>query len=197
MFYSTDLWNTKRKLNCFIDCFFAWLPMMSISRTIFKNHYISLMTVEKRIHQPQRKRFYNQIIASSSMVSIHADSIALNMEQKKFFFFGKQMITRKSSVITRKLITEGYFDDIIRSPNNPHQRNAKNWRILDNEEISNQTKTHIKNGIYTKTNWTKWLNWDNRQHPKKSSSSIRWFFIGFLYWLSHSRHLFPSIIILK
>ena len=39
---------------------------------------------------------------------------------KKFCFFGKQMITRKSSVITRKLITEGYFDDIIRSPNNPH-----------------------------------------------------------------------------
>ena len=74
------------------------------------------------------------------MISIHADSIALKIKQKKFAFFGKQMITRKSSVITRKLITEGYFDDIIRSPNNPHGVMLKNWRILDNEEISNQTK---------------------------------------------------------
>jgi hypothetical protein len=36
----------------------------------------------------------------------------------------------------------------------------------------------------------KWLNWAS-QHPK-NSSSIRWFFIGFLYWLSDSRHFFPS-----
>ncbi|HAO26866.1 MAG TPA: conjugative transposon protein TraK, partial [Chryseobacterium indologenes] len=82
----------------------------------------------------------NQIVASSSMVSIHADSISLNVEQNKFQFFGKQMITRKSSVITRKLITEGFFEDIIRSPNNPHGVLLKNWRIIDNEELSNQTK---------------------------------------------------------
>ena len=88
----------------------------------------------------KEKGFYNQIVASSSMVSIHSDSIKLDMGQKKFQFFGKQMITRKSSVITRKLITEGFFDDIIRSPNNPHGVLLKNWRILDNEELSNQTK---------------------------------------------------------
>jgi len=97
-------------------------------------------TVLEALEDLKEKGFYNQIISSSSMVSIHADSIAINMEQKKFAFFGKQMITRKSSVITRKLITEGYFDDIIRSPNNPHGVMLKNWRILDNEEISNQTK---------------------------------------------------------
>ena len=88
----------------------------------------------------KEKGFYNQIVASSSMVSIHTDSISLNMEQKKFSFYGKQMITRKSAVITRKLVTEGFFEDIIRSPNNPHGVMLKNWRIIDNEEISNQTK---------------------------------------------------------
>ena len=63
-----------------------------------------------------------------------------NQHPKKFSFFGKQMITRKSSVITRNLITEGFFEDIIRSPNNPHGVILKNWRIIDNEELTNQTK---------------------------------------------------------
>ncbi|MCB4235772.1 hypothetical protein LDL59_13650 [Kaistella anthropi] len=90
-------------------------------------------------------------MASSSMVSIHADSIQLDMEQKKFSFFGKQMITRKSAVITRKLITEGFFDDIIRSPNNPHGVMLKNWRIIDNEEISTKPKILIKDEKFSKT----------------------------------------------
>jgi hypothetical protein len=36
----------------------------------------------------------------------------------------------------------------------------------------------------------KWLNW--AVNIRKNFSSIRWFFIGFLYWLSDSRHFFPS-----
>jgi hypothetical protein len=60
--------------------------------------------------------------------------------RKKFIYYGKEMINRKSSVIKRKLITEGNFDDIIRSPNNPHGVILKNWRILDNSEISNESK---------------------------------------------------------
>jgi hypothetical protein len=43
------------------------------------------------------------------------------------------MINRKSSVIKRKLITEGNFDDIIRSPNNPHGvilKTGESWTTL-------------------------------------------------------------------
>ncbi len=74
------------------------------------------------------------------MVTTQADSIKIDLEKKKFIYYGKEMINRKSSVIKRKLITEGSFDDIIRSPNNPHGVILKNWRILDNSEISNESK---------------------------------------------------------
>ncbi|WMC08285.1 MAG: hypothetical protein PQ275_29040 [Elizabethkingia anophelis] len=74
------------------------------------------------------------------MVTTQADSIKIDLEKKKFIYYGKEMINRKSSVIKRKLITEGNFDDIIRSPNNPHGVILKNWRILDNSEISNESK---------------------------------------------------------
>jgi conjugative transposon TraK protein len=131
----------KAQVELFHRLFFTLAPDDTyIKDNIQKSLYLIDDSGKKEYTNLKEKGFYNQIIASSSMVSIHADSIALNMEQKKFSFFGKQMITRKSSVITRNLITEGFFGDIIRSPNNPHGVILKNWRIINNDEVSNQTK---------------------------------------------------------
>lgn len=131
----------KAQIELFHRLFFTLAPDDSyIKENVQKSLYLIDDSGKKEYTNLREKGFYNQIVASSSMVSIHADSISLNMEQQKFAFFGKQMITRKSSVITRKLITEGFFEDMIRSPNNPHGVLLKNWRILNNEEISNQTK---------------------------------------------------------
>lgn len=131
----------KAQIELFHRLFFTLAPDDAyIKENIQKSLYLIDDSGKKEYTNLREKGFYNQIVASSSMVSIHADSISLNVEQNKFQFFGKQMITRKSSVITRKLITEGFFQDIIRSPNNPHGVLLKNWRIIDNEELSNQTK---------------------------------------------------------
>lgn len=131
----------KAQIELFHRLFFTLAPDDAyIKENIQKSLYLIDDSGKKEYTNLREKGFYNQIVASSSMVSIHTDSVSLNMEQKKFTFFGKQMITRKSSVITRKLITEGYFEDLIRSPNNPHGVLLKNWRILNNEELSNQTK---------------------------------------------------------
>jgi len=131
----------KAQIELFHRLFFTLAPDDAyIKENIQKSLYLIDDSGKKEYTNLREKGFYNQIVASSSMVSIHADSITLNMDRNKFQFFGKQMITRKSSVITRKLITEGFFEDIIRSTNNPHGVLLKNWRIIDNEELSNQTK---------------------------------------------------------
>jgi len=131
----------KAQIELFHRLFFTLAPDdIYIKENIQKSLYLIDDSGKKEYTNLREKGFYNQIVASSSMVSIHTDSVSLNMEQQKFTFFGKQMITRKSSVITRKLITEGNFEDLIRSPNNPHGVLLKNWRILNNEELSNQTK---------------------------------------------------------
>ncbi|MDM1556157.1 conjugative transposon protein TraK [Chryseobacterium indologenes] len=131
----------KAQIELFHRLFFTLAPDDAyIKENIQKSLYLIDDSGKKEYTNLREKGFYNQIVASSSMVSIHADSITLNMDRNKFQFFGKQMITRKSSVITRKLITEGFFEDIIRSTNNPHGVLLKNWRIIDNEELSNQPK---------------------------------------------------------
>lgn len=131
----------KAQIELFHRLFFTLAPDDSyIKENIQKSLYLMDDSAKKEYTNLREKGLYNQIVASSSMVSIHSDSISLDMESNKFRYFGKQMITRKSSVITRKLFTEGYFEDIIRSPNNPHGVLLKNWRILDNEELSNQAK---------------------------------------------------------
>lgn len=131
----------KAQIELFHRLFFTLAPDdFYIKENIQKSLYLMDDSAKKEYTNLREKGFYNQIVASSSMVSIHSDSISLDIENNKFRYFGKQMITRKSSVITRKLFTEGYFEDIIRSPNNPHGVLLKNWRILDNEELSNQAK---------------------------------------------------------
>lgn len=131
----------KAQIELFHRLFFTLAPDDAyIKENIQKSLYLIDDSGKKEYTNLREKGFYNQVVASSSMVSIHTDSVSLNMEQQKFIFFGKQLITRKSSVITRKLITEGNFEDLIRSPNNPHGVLLKNWRILNNEELSNQTK---------------------------------------------------------
>lgn len=131
----------KAQIELFHRMFFTLSPDDTyIKENINKSLYLIDDSGKKEYTNLREKGFYNQIIASSSMVSVQTDSIKIDNEQNRFMYFGKQMITRKSSVITRKLITEGYFKDIIRSPNNPHGVLLENWRVLNNEDIFTRTK---------------------------------------------------------
>ena len=86
------------------------------------------------------KGWYNQIISSNATVSIQTDSINIDLNSKRFMYYGTQMINRKTSLIIRKLITQGTFRDIPRTPNNAHGVLLENWNILDNTELSVKQK---------------------------------------------------------
>jgi len=83
----------------------------------------------------KEKGYFNQIMASSAVLSLMTDSIQLDADRMHFKYFGTQKIERKSSVITRSLITEGYLKDIPRSPNNPHGILIQNWKTLENKDL--------------------------------------------------------------
>ncbi|UWX66191.1 conjugative transposon protein TraK [Empedobacter stercoris] len=130
----------KAQIELFHRLFFTLAPDDSyIKENINKSLYLIDDSGKKEYANLREKGFYNQIIASSSMVSVKTDSIKINPANNSFLYFGKQMINRKSGIITRKLITEGFYKDIIRSPNNPHGVLIESWRVLDNEELYSKT----------------------------------------------------------
>ncbi len=88
----------------------------------------------------KEKGFYNNIMSSSSVLTITTDSIQVDVPNKYFKFYGTQRIDRRSSYVIRSLITEGYFRDIPRSQNNPHGIIIERWRTLENKDISTRTK---------------------------------------------------------
>jgi conjugative transposon TraK protein len=131
----------KAQIELFHRLFFTLAPDDDyIKENINKSLYLIDDSGKKEYTNLREKGFYNQIVSSNSVVTVKADSIKIDPEAKKFIYYGTQMINRKSALILRKLITQGKFKDIARSPNNPHGVLLLNWRIMDNSEISNQSK---------------------------------------------------------
>lgn len=86
----------------------------------------------------KEKGYFNSILSSSSVLSIQTDSIIL--DHNRFWYYGKQKIDRRSTTITRSIITEGELIDIPRSENNSHGVLITNWKTIENKDLSNVSK---------------------------------------------------------
>ncbi len=133
----------KSQVELFHRLFFTLAPDdRYIKENVEKSLYLIDDSGKKEYTNLREKGFYNQIISGNSLVTVRADSIKMDLPNRKFIYYGTQMINRKNTLIIRKLITEGNFEDMIRSPNNPHGVLLRNWRILDNSELSNKAKSN-------------------------------------------------------
>lgn len=89
----------------------------------------------------KEKGFFNSILSSSAVLTLRTDSIHIDMPQRYFRYYGTQKIDRRSSTITRSLITEGYLSDLeIRSDNNPHAVLITRWKTIENKDIQHVQK---------------------------------------------------------
>ena len=131
----------KAQVELFHRLFFTLAPDDEyINKNIDKALYLMDDSAKKELSNLTEKGWYNQIISSNATVSIQTDSINIDLNNKRFMYYGTQMINRKTSLIIRKLITQGTFRDIPRTPNNAHGVLLENWNILDNTELSVKQK---------------------------------------------------------
>jgi conjugative transposon TraK protein len=91
----------------------------------------------------KEKGFFNSILSSSSVLTLQTDSIQVDIINKQFVYYGKQIIDRRSSTVTRSLITTGNLKDIPRSDNNSHGVLITNWKTLENKDLSNVQKNQF------------------------------------------------------
>jgi conjugative transposon TraK protein len=92
----------------------------------------------------KERNFFNSILSSSSVLTIRTDSVVLDEARKYFRYYGTQKIDRRSSSITRSLVTEGYLRDLdVRSENNPNAVLITSWKTLQNKDLENVQKNNF------------------------------------------------------
>jgi conjugative transposon TraK protein len=131
--------EAKDHIGTFHQFFFTLSPddkliLANITRAL----YFGDESVKRGYDNLKESNYYSNIIAGNVSQTITADSISLNTKEYPFYFryYGKEEITRSTTVVTRSLITEGYIRNVRRSDNNSHGMLIERWQIIENKDLS-------------------------------------------------------------
>lgn len=131
----------KAQIDYFHSLFFNLTPDdVFIDNQMKKAMYLIDESGIQQYRNMKEKGFFASILASNSILKLQTDSISLDLTNKTFVFYGKQIIDRKTSRLTRSLITSGSLLDIPRSENNSHGVLIQNWKTLENKDIDFREK---------------------------------------------------------
>ncbi len=126
----------KSHINLFHTMFFTLPPDDEFMKTnLNRAMYLIDKTGLMEYKNLQERGYYNQILASSSVLSIMTDSIVLDEKNRSFKYYGTQRIDRRSRVTRRTIESSGKYYDVPRTENNPHGVLIADWRTLSNKNI--------------------------------------------------------------
>ena len=131
----------KADVDLFHSLFFSLTPDDKyIEYQLKKAMYLIDESGVEQYNNLKENGYFNSILSSSSVLTLQTDSISLDMPRHYFRYYGKIKIDRRSSTVTRSLVTEGYLKDIPRSDNNPHGVLITNWKTLENKDLEDVQK---------------------------------------------------------
>ena len=134
--------EAKSHVEMFHSFFFTLAPDDKyIKYTMDKAMYLVDETGLAQYNALKERGFYNNILSTSAVFSIYCDSIHFNREDMSFTFYGRQRIERRSNLLMRELVMEGYLRRVPRTENNPHGLLIVNWRTVLNKDLYERRKT--------------------------------------------------------
>ncbi len=135
--------EAKSHIERFHHLFFTLAPDDKyIKYTMDKAMYLVDETGLAQYNTLKEKGFYNNIMGTSAVFSIYCDSINFDTQEMEFRYYGRQRIERRTSILTRELVTAGQLKRVPRTDNNPHGLLIVNWRTLLNKDIEQKTKNN-------------------------------------------------------
>ncbi len=135
--------EAKSDIEMFHNFFFTLAPDDEyIQYTMKKAMYLVDETGLAQYNALKEKGFYNNVIGTSTIYSIYCDSIKLNTDSMTFTYYGRQRIERRTSILTRQLVTAGNLRKVPRTENNPHGILITNWRTLLNKDLEEIQKSN-------------------------------------------------------
>ena len=135
--------RAKSHVERFHHLFFTLAPDDKyIKYTMDKAMYLVDETGLAQYNTLKERGFYNNIMGTSAVFSIYCDSINFDPQKMEFKYYGRQRIERRTSILTRELVTAGQLKRVPRTDNNPHGLLIVNWRTLLNKDIEQKTKNN-------------------------------------------------------
>ncbi|WP_439490246.1 conjugative transposon protein TraK [Algoriphagus sp.] len=135
--------EAKDHISTFHRYFFTLDPDEKVIKAnTTKALYLADASAKRQYDNLQESNYYSNIIAGNISQEIQTDSVQVDLKQTPYYFryYGKQVLTRTGSIVTRQLITEGYLRTVSRSEHNPHGFLIENWSTLENYDIQIQTR---------------------------------------------------------
>ena len=110
----------------------------AIRETVNKALYLADESAKKQYDNLRESGYYNNLIAANIVKEIQIDSIRLNIDQYpyKFICFSTEKLVRSSSIVYRKLLTQGEVYNLKnQTDQNPHGFMIRGWEILENKDL--------------------------------------------------------------
>ena len=135
--------EAKSHIDMFHHYFFTLAPDDKyIKYTMEKAMYLVDETGLAQYNALKEKGLYSNIMGTSAVFSIFCDSISFDDKSMEFTYYGRQRIERRTSILTRELVTAGVLKRVPRTENNPHGLLITNWRTLLNKDIEQKDKAN-------------------------------------------------------
>ncbi|SEN57492.1 Bacteroides conjugative transposon TraK protein [Mucilaginibacter gossypiicola] len=131
--------EAKDHIATFHHYFFTLSPDdKQILASITQAMYFGDGSVKRAYDNLKESNYYSNIIAGNVSQIVKTDSISVNTTEYPYYFryYGKEEITRATTVVSRSLITEGYLRNVDRSDNNSHGFLIERWQILENKDLN-------------------------------------------------------------
>lgn len=106
-----------------------------IKWTVGKAMYMADGTALKQKQALDENGFYSDIISSSAVCTIMCDSIHFDEHERKFTYYGTQLIKRRTRDMKRSMVTTGFIENVPRTQNNPHGLMITGWRTIENKDL--------------------------------------------------------------
>jgi conjugative transposon TraK protein len=113
-----------------------------IRQNVTKALYLADNSAKAVYDDLKESGYYSGIISGNISQEIHIDSIRMDISNYPYLFrcYATQEIIRPTSIVTRRLVTEGALRNVSRSDNNPHGFLLERWRTIDNRDVSTENR---------------------------------------------------------
>lgn len=139
--------NRKAEVNSHIEMFHQFFFNLDpdpddIKHSINKALYLIDDTGRSYHDARDEKLYYHSLVEGSITSRIRIDSIISDMTKAPYVcrVYGRQKITRKTSVVFKKLISECQVRNVKRTSKNPHGLLIERYRLIDNTTYSEKSR---------------------------------------------------------